>query len=171
VFVRLCWPPPSFALICARSFVCLFPLVPVYLCLFPFVCLFPSSFGLRSRSFAPARLRPPFALVCARSPRSLVRACLRRSSVLVPICARSCGLRSHSFVLTCPGYPRFRSYSFAPARLFARLAFVPRLCPLTPLARSCLFPFVPVCVASVRARLCPLAPLTSPHMCLYQIHG
>ena len=82
--------------------------------------LFPCSHK-PARSFAFARLPPArsFVLVSARS------------SVLVPVRARSCGVRLHSFVLTCPAYSclflslfGLCSCLFVPARLFARLAFV-----------------------------------------------
>ena len=86
---------------------------------------------LCSHSPALVRLLPQarsLVCVCPFAPRSLVRACL---GPLIRACSRLCGVRSHSFVLTCPTYSclfpssfGLRSCSFAPARLFARLAFV-----------------------------------------------
>jgi hypothetical protein len=73
-------------------------------------------------------------------------------------------LRSRSPALVRPlSFPC--SHKPAPSFAFVhpRPPFVPvprlaRSCLFTP-AHPCLFPFVPVCVASVRTRLCSLAPL------------
>ena len=117
-FVRTC--PPSFTHSHSSTSTHPIPLTAPILCSVPRL--------LFARSHSPAPTSPLTRLCLSICPRSLVHACL---GPLIRACSRSFGIRSHSFVLTCPAYSclfpssfGLHSCSFVPARLFACLAFV-----------------------------------------------
>ena len=80
------------------------------------------------------------------SPRSLVRACLH---LLICACSHLCLFGWPPFALVCAHLPH----------LFMLVHACLVVCPFS------------LCVASVHTHLCPLTPLTDPHLCLYQIYG
>ena len=100
-----------------------------------------------ARSFAFARLPPARSFVLVLGP--LIRAC-----------SRSCPFVWRPFALVCAHMPRL----FVLVPIFVWPSFV------LVRARSVVCPFS-LRVASVRPHLCPLAPLTGPHLCLYQVYG
>ena len=115
---------------------------------------------LCSHSLALVRLLPQarsLVCVCPFAPRSLVRACL---GPLIRACSRSCPFVWRLFALICAHMPRL--FVLVPVFVWPSFMLVR--------ARSVVCPFS-LRVASVCARLCPLAPLTGPHLCLYQVYG
>ena len=108
-------------------------------------------------SRSPAPTSPLAHLRLSVCPRSLVRACL---GPLIRACSRSCPFVWRPFALVCAHMPCL--FVLVPVFVWPSFVLVR--------ARSvvCLFSLH---VASFRARLCPLAPLTGPHLCLYQVYG